>query len=593
MDTATKTGIYNDVRDYLAELDRRGLLIRVTRPINKDSEVMPLVRWQFRGLDESQRKAWLFENLTDARGRSFDGQVAVAIDGASVPVYASAMGLKQDADEKSIVKRWIEAQDHPIDPVEIDRKNAPIKEVVITGSEIVSSGGMDKFPVTVTNPGTDVSAYFSCPIWITKDPETGTYNVGTYRVMVKAPDRAGVMMMAGQDGRSHWERARALGKPLEAVLILSPVPALSLCSVTKLRQPEYGVAGYLNGAPIELVKAETVDLLIPASAEIAIEGRFRTDILEMEGPFGEYGGFTGAQDYQFLFEVTAITHRRKPIVQAFISEMPPSESSLIRKLGFEGAIQHELAPKFPSLTRTNLFETIGGSWQVLVLAFKNPSTGEVQTALRAAAGFANLAALKWIIAVNDDIDASDIESVFWGLAWRVQPHRDITILRGRVTDLDPSAAPVDANHEQRFYPDGLGGSQILIDATLKWPYPPISLPTREHMEHARKIWEELKLPKLTPRTPWYGYQLGYWPESWDEASRLTVEGRYLETGEAFRKLRTKVSYLETGVVDPPDAGGEKVAPERGLARPHLATPAESRGSAPCPETIIPPWTAMP
>ena len=215
----------------------------------------------------------------------------------------------------------------------------PVKEVVITGQDIVKSGGIDQFPVTVTNPGTDVSAYFSAPIWITRDPETGVYNAGTYRVMVKAADRAGVMMLTGQHSRVHWEKARALGRPLEAVLCLSVLPALTLCSVTKMRQlDDYGVAGALNGAPIELVKAETVDLLIPATAEIAIEGRFRTDILEMEGPFGEYGGYAGPQDYNLLFQVSAISHRRKPILQAFISEMPPSESSCIRKFGEEGTV---------------------------------------------------------------------------------------------------------------------------------------------------------------------------------------------------------------------------------------------------------------
>ena len=171
-----------------------------------------------------------------------------------------------------ILQKWQDAQAHPIEPVEVAREKAPVKEVVITGNDIVASGGIDQFPVTVTNPGTDVSAYFSCPIWITRDPETGVYNVGTYRVMVKSADRAGVMMLTGQDSRVHWDKARALGQPLEAVLCLSPVPALSLCSVNKLFQPEYGVAGALNGAALEVVQAETVDLLIPATAEIAIEG---------------------------------------------------------------------------------------------------------------------------------------------------------------------------------------------------------------------------------------------------------------------------------------------------------------------------------
>jgi 4-hydroxy-3-polyprenylbenzoate decarboxylase len=338
--TKKPVGTYSDVRQYLDELDRRDLLIRVDRKTNKDTEIMPLVRWQFRGLEQSQRKGWLFSDVTDARGREFDGSVAVAILGASPTVYAAAMGV-DSPDE--IAAKWAEAQSSPIEPREVDADDAPVKEVKILGDEVVSSGGIDAFPVTITNPGSDVSAYFSAPIWITKDPETGVYNAGTYRAMVKAADRIGVSMITGQDARVHWEKAKAMGVPLEAVLILSPSPALSVCSVNKLDISEYNAAGAIDGAPLELVKAETVDLLIPATAEIAIEGKFRTDILETEGPFGEFGGYVGAQDYQLIFEVSAITHRKSPVLQAFISEMPPSESSCMRKAGFEGFHYAELA----------------------------------------------------------------------------------------------------------------------------------------------------------------------------------------------------------------------------------------------------------
>jgi 4-hydroxy-3-polyprenylbenzoate decarboxylase len=89
---------------------------------------------------------------------------------------------------------------------------------------------------------------------------------------------------------------------------------------------------------------------------------------------------------------------------------------------------------------------------------------------------------------------------------------------------------------------------------MNWPFPPVSLPTQQHMERARTIWEqELGLPKLTPRPPWFGYDLGYWPESWDKATKLAEAGRYLETGKEFRALRTKASYFETGIIEPPEA----------------------------------------
>ena len=523
---------FRDVRDYLAVLEKGDMLVKVNRLMNKDTEIMPLVRWQFRGLDASQRKGWLFDNVTDSRGRKFDASVAVAISGASPAMYALEMGVKTPGE---INAKWMSAMKNPIKP-----------------EDIVKSGGMDQFPVTVTNPGTDVSAYFSAPIWITKDPETGVYNVGTYRSMLKAADRAGCMMLSGQDAKAHWEKAKAMGKPLEAVLCLSVPPTLALCSASKMPLSEYDACGGIEGKPLEVVKAETVDLLIPAYAEIAFEGHLRTDILEMEGPFGEYGGYAGPQDYAMLFEVTAITHRKKPVLQAFISEMPPSESSMIRKFGFESMVNQELGKKIPHFDSSNFFE-FGGSAQVVAIRLKKrPDKGEAWNALRVAASLINLAWMKWIIVVDEDIDISDVEMVFWAMAWRVQPHRDIQIQRGRLTDLDPSAAPCNSGFTERTYPDDLGGSQILIDATLKFPNPPISLPTKELMEGARKIWEELKLPELTPRVPWFGYELGYWPDDWDEATKLTLQGRYLETGEKMKSVRTKSSYFDTGKIEPPD-----------------------------------------
>jgi UbiD family decarboxylase len=145
-----------------------------------------------------------------------------------------------------------------------------------------------------------------------------------------------------------------------------------LCSVNKLAISEYDAAGAINGAPLDLVRAETVDLLIPAAAEIAIEGRFRTDILEMEGPFGEYGGYVGTQDYQMIFEVSGITLRKSPVLQAFISEMPPSESSCLRKAGFEGFHVAELRPKVPGLKKVTHFE-MGGSAMALAITLHTPS----------------------------------------------------------------------------------------------------------------------------------------------------------------------------------------------------------------------------
>ena len=370
--------------------------------------------------------------------------------------------------------------------------------------------------------------------------------------MVKAADRAGVMMLTGQDSRVHWDKARALGRPLEAVLCLSPVPALSLCSVSKLFQPEYGVAGALNGAALEVVQAETVDVLIPATAEIATEGRFRTDVLEMEGPFGEYGGYVGAQDYQFVFEVSAITHRRSPILQAFISEMPPSESSCIRKFGFEGAVFQALAPKVPNLVGVNFFEGIGASSQFLAISLKKGAPeGEAALALQAASSLVKQG-LKWIIAVDEDIDITDIDSVLLAMAWRVQPHRDIEIHRGRLTDLDPSAAPVEASYSDRTFPDGLGGSGIPHRRHHEMAVP-TSQPAepRVHGERTGDL-GGARVPGLNTAHPLVRLRAGLLAGQLGQGHQADEPRSLFRIREDFRKLRTKPSYYETGIVVPPD-----------------------------------------
>ena len=205
--------VFKDVREYIRELDRLGLLVRVSRPMNKDTEICPLVRWQFQGLDTEERRGWLFENVIDSRGRNFDAKMAVSVIGASPRVYAVALGAEN---EGQIEEKWQRALEHPIEPVVVDSSKAPVKENIIKGKDIVKSGGVDKFPIPVVNPGTDPAAYFSAPIWITRDPGTGVYNAGTYRSQVKAPDRLGSTylraMMGGRTGsrrglkESPWRR---------------------------------------------------------------------------------------------------------------------------------------------------------------------------------------------------------------------------------------------------------------------------------------------------------------------------------------------------------------------------------------------------
>lgn len=514
---------YGDLRDYLAELESRDLLRRIAEPVNKDTELVPLVRLQFRGLPEPERRAFLFDNVTDARGRQFDAAVSIGTFAASRKVYAAALGIAHASEAGPV---WQRGLGEPIEPKVV--ADGPCKEVVITDAgELEESGGVDAFPHPISTPGFDNAPYLTSPYWISKDPEDGTYNVGVYRGMIKGPRRVGLQMdTPSQHIAVQLRKAKAMGVRLEAAIVIGAVPAVGLGAVQKLPYgvSELTVAGGLMGRPLEVVQCESVDLLVPATAELVIEGTIDPTNLEPEGPFGEASGYMGPRTASPSLEVTAITHRKRPIVQAFISEFPPSESTLMRKIGFENVYKRFLRESCNIAAVEDVcFYEMATCNMMFVIRLKDPSPGQAWQAMYAAAGYEPSMG-KMIIAVDEDIDPEDLESVVWALAFRTQPHRDTKILGNRLPRLDPSMPNDPA------LPAAADASALLIDATRGRDYPPTSLPAEEHMRGAEKLWGRLGLPDLDLRDPWYGYELGDWGEEERAEAALAVLGRYLETG---------------------------------------------------------------
>lgn len=394
------------------------------------------------------------------------------------------------------------------------------------------------FPIPISTPGFDPAPFPSSPYWVSKDPEDGTYNVGIYRSMVKAPDRLGISIDTPiQHMALQIEKARRRGEPLKAAAVLGAVPALGLASAAK---PPYGVnelavAGSLNGARLEVVRCETCDLLVPASAEIVIEGEVDTTELEPEGPFGEASGFMGPRSHQFFFRVTCITHRRRPVYQSFISQMPPSESSLLRRFANEGTYLNFLKNhcNIPNVKRV-AFPEMSSVQQMAIIQLERPRPGQAWQALNAAVAF-DASQLKVIIAVDEDVDPNDPECVIWALSYRMQPQRDVRITGGKLPRLDPSALPPGA--DPASFDARVGTSSLLINATRPWDYPPTSLPAQEHMERARQIWEEEGLPPLQEKWPWHGYELGNWSQEVRNDAAMAVLSRYLEAGDRLAKGR--------------------------------------------------------
>ena len=411
---------------------------------------------------------------------------------------------------------------------------APCQEVVIKGDALRKpDGGLKLLPVPISTPGYDAAPYLTATLCITQDPETGIRNMGTYRAQLKATDRLGVRMAAragGAGGYLHWQKYRKLKKPMPIAIVIGCAPVVLFTGPQKLPIDcdEMAVAGGLAGAPIRIVKAATVDLDVPADAEFVIEGLIDPELLEPEGPFGESHGHVALEDYNMSMQVTAITHKRKPIWVSILSEVTPSESSVMKRVAYEprylAHLRDTLAIK--GVRRVAMHEPLTNLRKVLFVQF---APGVPRTEIwRALHGAATLQADigKYVIAVSEDIDPENPDAVFWSLAYRANPIDDVHIAPHRSPGHGPKSGPRGED------------STMLIDATLKEAAPPLALPKREYMERSRQIWEELGLPALTPQSPWHGYSLGDWDAVWDTYASRAVKGEWELSGkETFARRR--------------------------------------------------------
>jgi len=535
-------GAPRDLQEHIARLEAKGLLTRIGRPINKDTELHPLARWQFQGgLDEADRRAFLFTDVIDGEGHTYDIPVLVGGLAASSEIYAIGLGVPVD----QIGKVWMEAINEPIAPVTV--KHAPCQEVVITGDALKRPGeGLSRLPVPVSTPGFDAAPYLTATLCVTRDPENGVQNMGTYRAALKADDRLGVRMasrLSGAGGYLHWEKYRARGQQMPCAIVLGCAPAVLFTGPQKLQidQDETAVAGGLMREAIEVVRCKTIDLMVPARAEIVIEGLIDTDLLEPEGPFGESHGHVALEDYNMSMHVTAITMRKKPVLVSIISQVTPSESSVLKRVAYEPLFLEHLQKTMGvrGVKRVVMHEPLTNLRKVIFIQF---ARGTPQTEVwRGMQGAATLQAQcgKLVIAVSEDIDPGNADAIFWSLAYRADFTHDLHVTPYRTSGHGPKSgrSPLE--------------STLLIDATLKHDMPPLALPAEQYMTAARKIWEELQLPHLTPRPPWHGYHLGDWDKRWNEYADAAVTGDWRTTGDRTFANRKGGLKPETPLRDAP------------------------------------------
>jgi 4-hydroxy-3-polyprenylbenzoate decarboxylase len=523
------TGPRLDFQEHLADLEAQGLLVRIDRPINKDTELHPLVRWQFvGGVPEADRRAFMFTNVIDSKGRRYDIPVVVGALAASPQIYAAGMGKSVE----EIGRTWVSAIGQPIAPVEV--KDAPCQQVVVAGDALKEpGGGLARLPVPVSTPGFDAAPYLTATLCVTRDPESGIQNMGTYRAGLKATDRLGVRMVArvgGAGGYLHWLKYRSREEMMPIAIVIGCAPVVFFTGPQKLAvdTDELAVAGGLAGAAIRKTKCVTVDLDVPADAEIVIEGLIDPSVLEPEAPFGESNGYVALEAFNMPMQVTAITHKRSPVFTSIISQVTPSESSVVKKVAYEPMFLSHLRDQLgiKSVRRVVMHE---GLTNLRPLMFVQYARGAPRTEVwRGLHGAATLRADcgKIVIAVSEDIDPDSADGVYWSLAYRMTPAEDVHV------------APYRRGVQGSQYNPGQSESTLLIDATQKRPMAPLALPTREHMEHARGIWQELGLPPLDVKAPWHGYTLGDWTDVWERFAQRTIRGDWEENGiETFARRR--------------------------------------------------------
>lgn len=464
---------YKDMRDYIAALEARGLFKWVSAQVDAQWEVSAAVRLLFRRYGQENRVALGFKAI---KGHSVP--LVTGIIGGSRKVYG--MALECEPAVENIIEKWGRALRSPLEPKRVDW--GPCKEVILKGDD----ADLGRFPIPIWTPEKDPAPFITAPCMITKDPETGLRNVGVYRMQVKGPRRTGVLWdLPSQHAAMNF--AKYQGRPMPVTVAIGADPTVIIAAASKVPYgvDELAVAGGLRGQAIEVVKCETIDLEVPANSEIVLEGEVDPSRLEREGPFGEYTGYMGGPYEMPVFEIKCITHRRNPIYHALFSQMPPSESSIMRQMPEEAHIYKHLVHdlKIPGIIDVHLPES-GSSYATLWIRMKCSYPGHSKQVL-CASWTHHPSIAKWIIVADEDIDIRDPFQREWALSWRVRPKEDTFIIPDASSVLlDPSSAPQEVPLWERK------GSKMCIDATKKWSYPALALPPQKYLDMAERRWEE-------------------------------------------------------------------------------------------------------
>jgi len=463
------------MRDFVSKGLELGLVKRITAEVDWNLELSHIAKLN----EEAGGPALLFENV-----KGYKTPVITSVCGTSQRL-ALIMGQPLHSTMFDLYSAWAKVGDKKMPPKWVDKSQAPCKENIMTGKDI----DLFQFPAPKFYPK-DGGRYFgTAHFFVTKDPETGWVNLGTYRAQLLGKDKLGTQFIKGKHSDLMLKKYQAMKKPMPVAVIVGCDPLLFVLGAARVSafESEYDYVGGIRGEAVEVVKGETVDLPIPAHAEIVVEGEVDADKFMDEGPFGEYTGYysgVGTDPRNFV-DVKCVTYRKNPIFWGTTVGRAVTDTHMTLSLAYGAALWEQLlAMKIPGLKNVYCPPEAAGRF-VAIISMKTMYPGHADQVLTAAISTEMGAyGLKTVIVVDEDIDSWDIPRVIYAVGFRFSPYRAQIINRGRSTPLDPGL-PIEAR-------DITG--RLLIDATIpyEWKKKPIQIQLdAEMVKHVKNRWAEL------------------------------------------------------------------------------------------------------
>ncbi len=452
-----------DLRAFLRRLEERAPeeLLRVRRPVSVDLELTGVLR----KLQAQQRyPAVVFDQIKDKKLRVVSNVLG------STRLLAEAL----ETTPEELTRTYIEREDARMAVKEV--VDAPVQEVVLTGDQV----NLHEMPIVV-NCGKDSGQFISAGVTTVRVPEAGNHNSGIYRAQIHNRTQLGMSYEKHTHIGTVHRAAEARGEPVDAVIWSGHHPAMLLGCQSKIPygEDEYEVMGGLMQEPVEVVKAKTVDVLVPANAEVVFEGRILPGIRLPEGPYGEFTWYYGLERPSPVMEVTAITHRRDAIFHHLFAAH--AEHNLTGRLGREAVLYKRVRAAVPGVTAVHM--PMSGICRIhAYVQIKKEYDGAGQIA--ALAALASDPFVKLAVVVDEDVDINNDAEVLWAIATRTQPDRDTFFVPESATSrLDPASYSIWSRWEKDTM-----NTKWAIDATM-----PVEAPFEERADVPREVWEHMDL----------------------------------------------------------------------------------------------------